>query len=418
MSSLRRPAHTPVITVIGIGAQGWSSVPEPLREKIVRARTLLGGRRHLEMLPTHRTDQARIPWPSPLRERLPDLLASLDDGPVVALASGDPLVSGIGSTLIDLLGADRVRIHPAVSSLSLARAEMGWAAESCAVVSLVGRHPARILREAAPGRRVLVLSADETTPAAVAELLTEAGWGASHLHVLGNLGAEDFARTYGVAAHWMGRAPRLNIIAVQMMAASAPGQISQSSWATGLPDSAYEHDGQLTKRDLRASALARLAPVPGEHLWDIGAGAGSIGIEWMRSHPTSTATAIEARADRAERISRNAGRLGVPDLRVVVGSAPEALADLPSPRAVFIGGGATVETVQRCFAAMPVGGRLVVHAVTLETEHLLGRLHAQHGGELTRVSVETASPIGSYTGWKPARTVTQWFLMRGHTSDL
>ncbi|MGB3303403.1 MAG: precorrin-6Y C5,15-methyltransferase (decarboxylating) subunit CbiT, partial [Gordonia sp. (in: high G+C Gram-positive bacteria)] len=186
------------------------------------------------------------------------------------------------------------------------------------------------------------------------------------------------------------------------------------SWVAGLPDSVFENDGQLTKRDLRASALARLAPVPGEHLWDVGAGAGSVGIEWMRAHPTCTTTAVEAHPDRAERIARNASNLGVPGLRVVVGKAPEVLDGLPEPSAIFIGGGATAPgVVDHCLAALPAGGRLVVHGVTIETERLLGELHAAHGGELTRLAVEVAAPIGTFTGWTPMRTVTQWAFTRG-----
>ena len=406
MSSPPPSSGVPIVTVVGIGADGWRGLPEHLREVVLGARVVLGGRRHLDLLPT-RLAQRRITWPSPLRDRLPDLISSQDAGPVVALASGDPLVSGIGSTLISLLGRDRVRIHPSVSSVALARAEMGWPAESCAVVSLVSRQATRILRELAPGRRVIALSADETTPGEVADLLCQAGYGESMMHVLGNLGGQDFSRIDATARSWSEAAPRLNVIAVELRGPH------QGGWVAGLPDSAFEHDGQLTKRDLRASALARLAPTPGEHLWDVGAGAGSIGIEWMRAHPTCRATAIEAHPERAERIGRNARRLGVPGLRVVAQAAPNALRGLPRPDAVFVGGGATIPgVIDACMRALAVSGRLVAHGVTLETERLLGELHAAHGGELTRISVETAAPIGSYTGWKPARAVTQWAFTR------
>ena len=182
-----------------------------------------------------------------------------------------------------------------------------------------------------------------------------------------------------------------------------------ASWAPGLPDSAYENDGQLTKRDLRASALARLMPAPGQLLWDVGAGAGSVSIEWMRAHPTCRTIAIESSPQRAARITRNASSLGVPDLKVVEGRAPSALAGLEAPDAIFIGGGATREGVlDTCLAALKPGGRLVVHGVTLETEVLLAKAYADHGGELTRIGVETAEPIGTFTGWSPARVVTQW----------
>lgn len=390
------------MTVVGIGADGWAGLAEPLRELVLEAAVLLGGQRQLALVPA-KPGQRRQPWPSPLREQLPDLLADLGEGPIVALASGDPLVSGIGSTLIELLGRERVIIHPAVSSVALARAALGWSFESCAVVSVVGRNHARVLRELAPGRRVLVLSSDENTPAEVARLLTDAGYGASTMHVLGNLGSADFAHIDGTASTWSANSPRLNVIGLEL---TGP---PHGAWVAGLPDTAFEHDGQLTKQDLRAGALARLAPVPGEHLWDVGAGAGSIGIEWMRAHPTCTATAIEANPERADRIARNAANLGVPGLRVVTGSAPEALAGLPAPDAIFIGGGTTTPgVVSACLTALRGGGRLVVHGVTLETERALAELHHHWGGELTRTSVEIAAPIGSYTGWEPRRTVTQW----------
>jgi precorrin-6Y C5,15-methyltransferase (decarboxylating) len=387
--------------VVGIGADGWAGLAPVARESVMTATVVLGGRRHLDLLPDM-PGQRREPWPAPLREGLPSLLASLE-GTVVALASGDPLVSGIATTLIGLLGADQVRIIPAVSSVALARAELGWPAESCAVVTVVGRSASRVLRELAPGRRVLVLSSDETTPAEVAALLTQHGYGASAMHVMGDLGSDGFSRVDGTAASWTGPSPRLNVIGLELVGPPAGG------WAAGLPDDAFEHDGQLTKRDLRASALSRLAPVPGEHLWDIGGGAGSVGIEWMRTHPTCAATAVEMNDDRAARIRRNAAALGVPDLQVVLGRAPEALTGLATPDAIFIGGGATAPgLLEVCLAALRPGGRLIVHGVTLETEQVLATAYAQHGGELIRISVETAAPIGTFTGWTPARAVTQW----------
>jgi len=392
---------------VGIGADGWAGVPDALRDLVLHASVVLGGARHLELVPDV-PGQRRLPWPSPLRAGLSELLTGLGDGPIVALGSGDPLVSGIGTTLIDVLGKDRVKIHPGVSSVALARARLGWSAESCAVVSLVGRDPALVLRELAPGRRVLVLSSDEQTPSQVAGLLTQVGYAASVLHVLGDLGAPEESHTSGLAADWSQNSPRLNVLALELV---GPGLLS---WTPGLPDDAFEHDGQLTKRDLRASALARLTPVPGAHLWDVGAGAGSIGIEWMRAHPTCSATAIEADPERADRIARNAAGLGVPGLDVVTGKAPGALDGLRSPDAVFIGGGATAPGVlDACLAALGLGGRLVAHGVTLETEQLLAQAYTAHGGELTRIGVETAAPVGSFTGWTPARTVTQWAYTRG-----
>lgn len=399
----------PDVIVLGVGAGGWDLLPEWDRQAVLEADVVLGGRRHLAMLPDV-PGQRREPWPSPLRSGLADLLAGLT-GRVVALASGDPLVSGIGSTLIEIVGPDRLLIRPALSSVSLARAAMNWPAESHAVLSVVGRDLSLVRRELAPGRRILVLSSDEKTPSALAELLESEGYGASGFSVLGDLGGPtessySCSRADSVAARDLAF-PRLNIVAIQCAGPLVGG------WAAGLPDDAFEHDGQLTKRDLRASALARLMPVPGQLLWDVGAGAGSVGIEWMRAHPTCRAIAIEASTERASRIGRNAARLGVPGLSVVQGRAPEALAELPRPDAIFIGGGATRPGVlDTCLAALSPGSRLVVHGVTLETEHLLGETYRRLGGELTRIGVETAAPIGSFTGWTPARSVTQWALSR------
>ena len=398
-----------MIIVVGMGADGWAGLSASARAWLESAPVVLAGRRHLELLPDV-PGQRRQPWPSPLREGLPELLDSLEGEPhVVALASGDPLVSGVATTLIDLLGRDQVVVVPAVSSVSLARAAMRWPAESCSVVRLVGRDVSLLRRELAPGRRVLVLSADEHTPAAVAHLLVDSRYGDSALTVLGDLGGPIESSTSFERARVLTTKefsfPRLNIVAVECAGPNLGG------WVAGLPDDAFEHDGQLTKRDLRASALARLAPSPGEHLWDVGAGAGSVGIEWMRAHPTCTATAVETDPRRAERIGRNAASLGVPGLLVVQGPAPDALTALPAPDAVFVGGGATRPgVIDTCVGALPGGGRLVVHGVTLETEQLLASLYRKHGGELTRIAVETAAPIGSFTGWTPARAVTQWAL--------
>jgi precorrin-6Y C5,15-methyltransferase (decarboxylating) len=397
MSSTGVPSE---VVVVGIGADGFSGLSPASRDLVLGASVLWGGSRHLSLVPSV-SGQTRVPWPSPLSASLPGLLAEYAGRPVVALASGDPLVSGIASTLLDL-GAP-VRVVPAVSSVALARARMGWSFESCAVVSVVGRPVSLVLRECAPERRVLVLSSDASTPAEVAALLTSSGWGASRMTVLGDLGSSVESSVSGVASSWSESSPRLNVIALEVLGSGL------ASWAPGLPDDAFENDGQLTKRDLRASALTRLMPAPGQVLWDVGAGAGSVGIEWMRAHPSCLTFAVESDPERAARIARNAHAHGVPDLQLVVGRAPDALEGLPAPDAIFIGGGATREGVlDTCLNALKPGGRLVVHGVTLETETLLAKAYADHGGELTRIGVETAAPIGGFTGWTPGRTVTQW----------
>lgn len=399
------------ITVVGVGADG--RLDEAATALVRDAEVLLGGARHLAEVPEV-AGQVRRTWPSPLADGLPALREELRGRRAVALASGDPMLSGIGSTLVRAWGAEAVRVLPAVSSVALARARMGWSAEESVVVTLVGRHEARLLREVAPGRRLLLLTSGSSSVAIVAELLVESGHPDAEVTLLADLGSDRESRSSRTAAQWLdvpaSDVPALHVLAVQI---PVNGRVLRSSWVAGLPDDAFEHDGQLTKRDLRASALARLAPVPGQHLWDVGAGAGSIGIEWMRAHPTCRTTAIEADPTRAARIAVNARALGVPDLTVVEGRAPDALAGLPAPDAVFVGGGATRPGVlDACLESLRPGGRLVVHGVTLETEQLLADAYRTHGGELTRIAVETAAPVGGFTGWTPARTVTQWCLVR------
>lgn len=390
------------LAVVGVGADGWDGLTAAIQAVILSAEVVLGGPRQLALLPAA-DSQTRQAWPSPLSPALPELLHELEGRRVVALASGDPMLSGIGTTLVGILGAERVTVMPHVSSVTLARSRLGWSAESTAVVSVVGRDVHAVLRELAPGRRVLVLSSDQDTPATIAGLLAARGYGASRFVVLGDLGSDDETVVETTAGRFSGAAPRLNIVALQLTGPLLAG------WVAGLPDDAFEHDGQLTKRDLRAAALARLLPAPGQLLWDVGAGAGSVGIEWMRSHPACRAVAVEADAGRAERIARNAKALGVPALQVIQGSAPDALDDLSAPDAVFIGGGATRSGVlQRCLDALRGGGRIVVHGVTVQTEALLAAAYDEHGGELTRIHVEHAAPVGSFTGWTPSRAVTQW----------
>jgi precorrin-6Y C5,15-methyltransferase (decarboxylating) len=391
-----------MLHVVGIGADGWDALPQPTRDLVGSAEVVLGAPRQLELLPDI-AGQRRVLWPSPLRERLPGLLDELADrAPVVALASGDPLVAGIGTTLLDLFGRESVIVVPTVSSVALARARLGWPAETVEVV----RDPGTVVRHLAPGRRILVLSQDRHTPAQVSRALTEHGFGASRFTVLADLGGADESVRQVNASNWVGDAPALHVLAIEC--AGGPGH----GLLAGLPDDAFEHDGQLTKRDLRTAALSRLAPQPGQLLWDVGAGAGSVAIEWMRAHATCRAVAVERDPSRAARARANAGRLGVPSLAVVTGAAPSALAGLSTPDAVFVGGGATPEVLDTCWSALPAGGRLVAHGVTVETEALLAAAYGERGGELTRIAVEHAAPLGGRTGWTPARTVTQWAVTK------
>lgn len=427
MTASSRPPHqhptvdaylgNPAVWVIqGVGAEGWDGLSAATRERVLAADVVLGGERHLGMLPLPGTghQQVRRAWPSPMRPALPGLVAEFEGRNVVVLASGDPMRSGIGTTLVQIMGPERVAILPALSSIALARARMRWSAEETAVVTVVGREAARVLREVAPGRRILVLTSGAHSPGEIGGLLVAVGHENARLTVLGDLDAPAESHTERTAAEWvevpLAEIPALHVLAIEIEANPASAAYG---WTAGLPDDAFDHDGQLTKRDLRASALARLAPRPGEHLWDVGAGAGSVGIEWMRAHPTCRTSAVESHPDRVARIVLNARKLGVPTLQVVDGRAPEALSALAAPDAVFIGGGATREgVVDACLAALRPGGRMVVHGVTLETETLLAHLYRTHGGELTRIAVESTDAIGTFTGWAPLRTVTQWAFTR------
>ncbi|MTD52712.1 precorrin-6y C5,15-methyltransferase (decarboxylating) subunit CbiE [Amycolatopsis sp. RM579] len=383
---------------MGVGADGWAGLTEAARAELTSCDVLFGSTRQLALVPLGKPKRA---WPSPLLPALGELLADHAGKRFGVLASGDPLLSGIGTTLVKKF--DDVRIVPTVSSVTLARARLGWSFEETEVVSVVGRNVHRVARVLTPGARLLVLSSDASSPAAVAELLTAQGFGDSTLSVFEELGSPDERRVDGVAGTWSAEIGPLNLVAIEC--AGGPGLP-----LTGLPDDAFEHDGQLTKRDLRALALARLAPLPGRLLWDVGAGAGSVAIEWSRAHPANRAIAIERDAGRAARIGRNAESLGVPDLRVVTGAAPDALDGLPAPDAVFLGGALSVW--RRCFDALTPGGWLVAHAVTLESEQVLAAAYRDRGGELTRIAVEHAAPLGGFTGWTPARTVTQWSIRK------
>ena len=403
-----------VVDVVGLPAVGWSGLGEVERGLVAGAEVLLGAPRHLGLVPEV-PGQERHPWPSPLRPQLPAFLAGYAGRRVVALASGDPLVAGIGGTLVDLLGADAVRVHPAVSSVALAGARMGWDAGTVEVVRVLGEGAQEVRPHVAPGRRLVVLSRDAGTPAAVAELLVSAGFGLSVLTVLGDLGTPAETRRESLAATGVADdVPALNVVCV---ACATDQPDADGSPAPGLPDDAYEHDGQLSKRVVRAAALAHLRPGAGELLWDLGAGAGSVAIEWCRAVRGARAIAVERDAERAARVGRNARNLGAPALQVVSGVNADALTWLPTPDAVFVGGGADAALVRTVLSMLRPGGRLVVHAVTVETEALLLDLHGALGGEVTRLSVETLGPLGHYRGWVPARPVTQWSLFTAAPDD-
>jgi precorrin-6Y C5,15-methyltransferase (decarboxylating) len=279
------------------------------------------------------------------------------------------------------------------------------------VVSVVGRPVERLRRHLAPGRRLLVLSQGATSPGEIAALLSADGFGPSRLTVLEQLGGPAERMYSGMARDWPHpEGDALNVVAIECTALPGARVFGE---VPGLPDQAYAHDGQLTKREVRAVTLAHLAPRPGETLWDVGAGAGSIAIEWMRAHRSCWAVAVEADPVRAGRIGDNARSLGVPTLRVVTGAAPEALADLPAPDAIFVGGGLTREGVlDTCWAALPPGGRLVANGVTVESESAIAASHRRFGGSLVRMQIQRAEPVGGFLGWRPGMPVTIWSAVK------
>ncbi len=413
------PAHEPPdraagpVTVVGIGADGWAGLTDTARNALRAAAVITGSSRQLALLPDLKA--RRVPLPSPLLARLNDLVR--DNPGLCVLASGDPTLHGIGGTLARRLGPAGVRILPAVSSVALACGQLGWPQQDVTVVSLVNQPPEAVLAAMQPGARLLLLCRDGQTPAQVARVLADGGWGTSDMTVLEQLGGPKERVTgpqegsgFDEAGFDEAGFDDLCLLAV----AAQPGPGARALTRTpGLPDDAYESDGQITRRELRALAIAALRPGPGQLLWDIGAGSGSVGIEWMRADPLARAIAIEARPDRSARVSRNAAALGVPGLDVVTGTAPTSLDGLPAPDAVFIGGGLTAGgMIETCWQRLPPRGRLVAHAVTVESETLLHRWQQAEGGQLVKIAVSYLEPLGGFTTWRPALPITQWQVTR------
>ncbi len=395
------------LSVIGIGESGLPALSPLAREFVDRAVLIVGGKRHLAML---NSSQTSIVWESPIEESIKSIL-TYRGTPVCVLASGDPLCYGIGVTLLRYISLEEMTIIPAPSTFSLACAKLGWSLTEVETLSLCGRDPAFLASMLAPSSKLLVLSAGAETPEIVAELLIQQGYGDSQITVLEHLGGERERLTSGSARSFaQSDIAALNIIAIECQAEPTTTPLNR---LPGLPDSAYHHDGQLTKREVRAITLAALTPLPGELLWDVGAGCGSISIEWLRSHPQCRAIAIEQHAHRLQLIADNMSALGTPHLQLVQGQAPAALADLPTPDAIFIGGGLTApELLATCWTALRSGGRLVANAVTVESELQLLQWHQQVGGELTRIAIQRTQNIGGFLGWKPLIPVTQLVVMK------
>lgn len=392
------------LAVVGIGEDGAVGLGATARQLIAAAEVVFGGRRHLGLAAGLIRGAAR-PWPSPFDTGMAEVLA-LRGRRVCVLASGDPLLHGVGATLARRVDPAEMTVVPAPSAFSLAAARLGWSLHETETISLHGRPIEAVRPLLHPATRLLALTSDGRAPAALARLLVADGFGASRLTVLEALGGPEERLHAGAAADLTDAAfAPLNVVAVEV----AAGPDARVLPLGGLDDALFEHDGQLSKREVRAVTLAALAPCRGDLLWDIGAGAGSIGIEWMLRHPSLRAVAIEAVPERAARIRRNAAALGVPGLAVVEGTAPAALAGLPVPAAIFLGGGGTDPGVlDAALAALPAGGRLVANAVTLEMQALLAATAARLGGTLTTIAIARAGPLGGMTGWRPAMPVVQW----------
>lgn len=393
------------LTIIGIGEDGIAGLGETARQRIAAADIVFGGARHLELAGAIITGERRA-WDSPFIRSIEAVLAERGRA-VCVLASGDPFHFGVGATLSRHVQAVEMAVFPNVSSFSLAAGRMGWPLQDVVCLSLHGRPLDLIRPHLHPGARILALTSDEAGPAALAQLLASTGFGGSAITVLEALGGPDEkVRTETAGQFGLVGINQLNLCAIKVI--SGP-DARIMPFAAGLDDRLFEHDGQITKREIRALTLSALAPRRGELLWDIGAGSGSVGIEWMLADTSLRAIAIEADASRVVRIANNALAFGVPDLRIEHGSAPMALKGLPQPEAIFIGGGgAEPGVMESCIGALPSGGRLVANAVTTQMEGLLLARHAELGGQLTRIAIDRAAPIGQMTGWRPAMPITQW----------
>ncbi len=394
----------PWLTIIGIGADGRAGLSPAALSALSEAEFVVGGRRHLDLAGP--IGGETLVWPRPIEEGFPQITARRGRN-VVVLASGDPFHYGVGAQLAALVPSSEMRVIPHLSAFALACARLSWAQQDCALVSLHGRALERILPHLQPRARILALSWDSATPEKLAKLLVDRGMGQSLVTVLEAMGGPR-ERLWCVRADAfdLGDIDPLNVVAIEIVAAPDARVIPLSP---GLDDDWFEADGQLTKAEVRAVTLAALAPRAGELLWDVGAGSGSIGIEWCLRHPANRAIAVEDRPERAARVGRNAAALGATGVTTVEGAAPDALAGLAPPDAIFIGGGIADPTVfTACWAGLKSGGRLVANVVTLEGEARLAVLFSQHGGSMRRLGIERLDAVGTMHGWRPAMSVTQW----------
>ena len=403
---------TPWLSIIGLGEDGLAGLTPTACALYDQAEVLIGGKRIFAMLPED--GRERLSWPSPPSALIEEIAARRGQR-VCVLATGDPLHYGIGATLANRVPVEEMTILPAPSAFALACARLGWNRAEVETLSLHGRPLELLHASVRPGAKVLLLSNGAETPAEVAGLLRARGYGPSRIVVLEHMGGPRERRHEGTAEDWGAQGDTrgiadFNTVAVNCVAGPGAALLPRSP---GLPDDAFRHDGQMTKREVRAITLAALAPVPGQRLWDVGAGAGSVAIEWLRADPRCRAIAIERAPDRIALIAGNAGALGVPGLEIVAGAAPAALEGLESPDAVFLGGGVRSAGVfEAAWAALQPGGRLVANAVTLEGTAALANWHGEFGGELVRIAISRAGPVGGARVLRPMLPVTQLRLAK------
>ena len=392
------------LSIIGIGEDGLAGLAPVARTLLDNAEILIGGQRHLAMVPDD--GRERRAWPSPIRTLISEI-ETLRGRRVCVLATGDPLHYGVGTTLLRGIPSEEVAIVPGNSAFTMAAARLGWTRHEVDCLTLHGRPFDLLNAYVQPQARLLILTDDGEAPARIAALLRDRGYGQSTLTVLERMGSPAEGRITCTAEDWkVERTDDFNTVAIDCRAAPGASRLTRTP---GLPDSAFQNDGQLTKREVRAVTMSALAPAPGELLWDIGAGCGSVAIEWMRQHPRNRAVAIEHAPARRQFMAANAAALGTPLLETVSEPAPGCLAGLASPNAIFIGGGLSEDALlAECWSALPEDGRLVANAVTVEGERALLDFHAEKGGDLRRISIEHAEPVGRFTGWRPAMTVTQY----------
>jgi precorrin-6Y C5,15-methyltransferase (decarboxylating) len=391
---------TPWLTVIGVGEDGFPGLGTIAREAIEKAEVLFGGKRHLRLI-----DKKGFAWKSPLEQSFVELDQHQSKN-VVVIASGDPMWFGIGATLSRRYGSEGIKIIPSPSAFSLVAARMLWSISDIECLTVHGRDLNRIRAFLMPGSRLVVLTNDGHTPGQIAQLLQNAGFGKSLLSAFSQMGGDDESRFENAAIDWDYQdIPDLNTVAIECIPDDG---LVHKPRTPGLPDEVFEHDGQLTKREVRAITVSALAPMPGQMLWDIGAGCGSVAIEWLRSTSNARAVAVERNIDRLGMINRNALDLGTPELTIVFGEALTEIIGLPSPDAVFIGGGLTSGgLLEYCWQNLKPGGRLVANAVTFEGERRLMKTQEKLGGELIKIEISRAHAVGGYTSWQASKSITQ-----------